>query len=104
MLYNIKIKFKSFNYSTLDRAVLTIINAIKESGGEIVGPIPLPKRIEKFTVVRSPHVDKKSMEKYAKIRHVRLIMIMSATSIIVETLSKLDVPSGVATEISLVKS
>ena len=104
ILHNIKIKFKSFNPAMLDKTVVSISNMVVEFGGVICGPIPMPRRMERFSVTRSPHVDKKSMEQFIKIKHTRMLKIISASQNIIEELSKIEVPSGIGVEISITKA
>jgi small subunit ribosomal protein S10 len=78
-----------------------IISSVKNVGGNICGPIPMPRKIEKFTVTRSPHVDKKSMEKFVKITYTRLVRILGVTPAIIEELSKIEIQAGVGVEISV---
>ena len=100
-LHNINVKLKSYNSNLLDKSVVSFINAIKDVGGNIAGPIPLPTKIEKFTINRSPHVDKKSMEKFAKITHTRLIRVLGVTQNLMEELSKIEIQTGVGIEVSI---
>jgi small subunit ribosomal protein S10 len=102
-LHNIKVKFKAFHNGVLDKVVSNVVNRIVEFGGTVCGPIPMPKRIERFTVNRSPHVDRKSMDQFMKSKHCRVLYIMSATPAIIEELSKIELSSGVGIEISITK-
>jgi small subunit ribosomal protein S10 len=104
ILHNIKIKFKAFHPNALDKTVVSIAQMVTESGGVICGPIPMPRRIERFSVTRSPHVDKKSMEQFMKTKHTRVLQIIGATQGIIEELSKMEVPSGIGVEISITKA
>ena len=100
-LHNINIKLKSYNSHLLDKATASFVASIKKVGGQLVGPIPLPTKIEKFTVTRSPHVDKKSMEKFAKTTHTRLIRIMSVTPSLIEDLSKIEILPGIGVNLTI---
>ena len=101
--HNIKIKFKSFNSGVLDKTVVSIVNTVTRVGGSVCGPVPLPKKIEKFTIIRSPHIHKKSMDQFVKIKYCRLLIIFDASPMIIEELSKIEVASGVGVEISIIK-
>ena len=85
----------------LDQSTSEIVNTAKRTGAEIRGPIPLPTRIEKFTVLRSPHIDKKSREQFEIRTHKRLLDIIDPTPQTVDALMKLDLASGVDVEIKL---
>ncbi len=92
---NIRIRLKAFDHRVLDQSTLEIVNTAKRTGARIRGPIPLPTRLEKFTVLRSPHIDKKSREQFEIRTHKRLIYISEPTSKTVDALSKLNMPAGV---------
>ena len=96
---NIRIRLKAFDYRVLDASTQEIVNTAKRTGASVRGPIPLPNKIEKFTVLRSPHVNKKSREQFQTKIHKRLIDILNSTPKTVESLMKLDLPSGVDIEI-----
>lgn len=100
-LHNINIKLRSYNGSLLDKATSSFVESIKNVGGTVCGPIPMPKKIERFTVTRSPHVDKKSMEHFSKTTHTRLIRIIGVTSTLIDELSKIEIQSGIGVEISI---
>ena len=91
----IRVRLKGFDYRVLDQSVLEIVETVRRSGAKVAGPIPLPTRIEKFTVQRSTHVDKKSREQFEIRTHKRLIDIMQATAKTIEALNKLSLPAGV---------
>ena len=91
----IRIRLKSFDYRMLDQSAGEIVETAKRTGAKVSGPIPLPTRIEKFTVNRSPHVDKKSMDQFEMRTHKRLLDIVDPTSRTVDELKKLNLPSGV---------
>ncbi len=95
----IRIKLKSFDYRLLDESVREIVETARRTGARIKGPIPLPTRIERFTVLRSPHVDKKSREQFEIRTHRRLIEIIEPTSQTVDALMRLDLSAGVDVEI-----
>jgi small subunit ribosomal protein S10 len=98
---NIRIRLKAFDHRVLDQSTSEIVNTAKRTGAEIRGPIPLPTRIEKFTVLRSPHIDKKSREQFEIRTHKRLLDIIDPTPQTVDALMKLDLASGVDVEIKL---
>ena len=92
---NIRIRLKAFDHRILDASTKEIVNTAKRTGAEVRGPIPLPTRIEKFTVNRSPHVDKKSMDQFEIRTHKRLLDIVEPTAKTVDELRKLNLPAGV---------
>jgi len=98
---NIRIRLKAFDHRVLDQATTEIANTAKRTGAMVRGPIPLPNRIEKFTVLRSPHVNKKSREQFEVRTHKRLLDIVDPTPQTVDALMKLDLASGVDVEIKL---
>lgn len=91
----IRISLKGFDYRIIDQSALEIVETAKRSGARVSGPVPLPTRIEKFTVNRSPHVDKKSMDQFEVRTHKRLIDIIEPTVATVDELKKLNLPAGV---------
>ena len=95
----IRIKLKSFDNTILDAAAQKIADTVKGSGANALGPIPLPVSIERFCVLRSPHVDKKSREHFEMRTHKRLIDIESPTPATIDALKQLELPSGVDIEI-----
>ena len=97
----IRIRLKAYDYKLLDQSVVDIVETAKRTGARVAGPIPLPTRIEKFTVLRSPHVDKKSREQFEIRTHKRLIDILEPTPQTVDALMKLDLAAGVDVEIKL---
>jgi len=97
----IRIRLKAFDHRLLDRSVKEIVDTARRTGASIKGPIPLPTRINKFCVLRSPHVDKKSREQFEIRTHKRLMDIMEPTQNTVDALMKLDLPAGVDVEIKL---
>lgn len=96
----IQLKLKAFDHRILDQSIRDIVNTVKRTGAEIKGPVPLPRDTEKFTVNRSPHVDKKSREQFEIRTHKRLIII-EPTPQTVDALMKLELPAGVEVEIKL---
>ncbi|PHR62931.1 MAG: 30S ribosomal protein S10 [Robiginitomaculum sp.] len=98
---NIRIRLKAFDHRVLDASALEIINTAKRTGASVRGPIPLPTRIEKFTVNRSPHVNKKSREQFEIRTHKRVLDIVDPTPQTVDALMKLDLSAGVDVEIKL---
>ena len=103
MQQEIKLKLRAFDHRVLDRAVLDIVQTVRRIGAEIKGAIPLPLKIQRFTVNRSPHIDKESREQFEIRRHSRLLLL-EASPQIVSALMKLDLASGVDVEIKLVGS
>ena len=98
---NIRIRLKAFDHRVLDQSALEIVNTALRTGAQVRGPIPLPTRIEKFTVLRSPHIDKKSREQFEIRTHKRLLDIIEPTPQTVDALMKLDLAAGVDVEIKL---
>jgi small subunit ribosomal protein S10 len=97
----IRIKLKAYDHRLLDQSVKEIVDTAQRTGARIAGPIPLPTRISKFTILRSPHVDKKSREQFEIRTHKRLIDIYDPTPDTVDALMKLELASGVDVEIKL---
>lgn len=91
----IRIKMQAYDHRVLDQAVKEIVETAKGTGSQVVGPIPLPTRVERFTVNRSPHVDKKSMDQFEMRTHKRMLDIVHPTPKTVEELKKLNLPAGV---------
>ena len=98
---NIRIRLKAFDHRLLDQSTVEIVNTAKRTGALVRGPIPLPTRIEKFTVLRSPHVDKNAREQFEIRTHKRLLDIIDPTPQTVDALMKLDLAAGVDVEIKL---
>ena len=98
---NIRIHLKAYDNKILDLSTEEIVNTAKRTGAQVKGPIPLPTRIERFTVNRSPHVDKKSREQFEIRTFKRLLDIVSPTPQTVDALMKLDLAAGVDVEIKL---
>jgi small subunit ribosomal protein S10 len=91
----IRIKLQGYDHGVLDQAVQDIIGTARGTGARVVGPTPLPTRIERYTVNRSPHVDKKSMDQFEVRTHKRLLDIVEPTAKTVDELKKLNLPAGV---------
>ena len=98
---NIRIRLKAFDHRILDTSTREIVNTAKRTGAQVRGPIPLPTRLEKFTVNRSPHVDKKSREQFEMRTHKRLLDIIQPTAKTVDELKKLNLPAGVDIKIKV---
>ncbi len=98
---SIRIRLKAFDHGILDLSTSEIVTTAKRTGARVCGPVPLPTRLEKFTVCRSPHVDKKSMEQFEMRTHKRLIDIINPTPQTVDALMKLDLSAGVDVEIKI---
>ena len=98
---NIRIRLKAYDHRVLDTSAKEILETAKRTGADVVGPIPLPTRIEKFKVLRSPHIDKKSREQFEIRTHKRLMDIIDPTPQTVDALMKLDLAAGVDVEIKL---
>jgi|SRR3990167_2234977 len=97
----IRIKLRSYDHRILDKSVVEIVETAKRTGASIVGPIPLPTVKNRWTVLRSPHVDKKSREQFEIRTHKRIIDILEPTPQTVDALMKLDLSAGVDIEIKL---
>ncbi len=97
----IRIKLKAYDFRLLDQSVKEIVDTAHRTGARIAGPIPLPTRIQKYTVLRSPNVDKKSREQFEIRTHKRLIDIYEPTQQTVDALMKLELAAGVDVEIKL---
>lgn len=91
----IRIRLKAYDHRIIDQSVREIVDTVKRSGARVAGPVPLPTRIEQFTVNRSPHADKKSMEAFEMRTHKRLLDILEPTAKTVDELKKLNLPAGV---------
>ena len=97
----IRIRMEGYDYDVLDRTAQEIVQTANETGAEVHGPIPLPTRIERYTVLRSPHIDRKSREQFEIRTHKRLLDIVDPTPQTVDALMKLDLAAGVDVEIKL---
>ena len=93
----VRIRLQAYEHRILDQSVTEILNTVKRTGSRVVGPVPLPTRIERFTVNRSPHVNKKSMEQFEIRTHKRVLDIIDPTNRTVDELKKLSLPAGVDT-------
>ncbi len=100
----IKIRLEAYDHEILDESVRKIVDSVRKSGATISGPIPLPTRIERYTVLRSPHIDKKSREQFEIRTFKRLIYISNFNTKTQESLNKLDIPAGVEVQIRVEKN
>src|SRR5512133_1060888 len=91
----IRIRLKAYDHRVIDQSARDIADTVKRTGARVAGPIPLPTRVERFTVQRSPHSDKKSQETFEQRTHKRLLDIIEPTAKTVDELKKLNLPSGV---------
>ena len=98
---SIRIRLKAFDHRVLDQSTSEIVSTAKRTGARVRGPIPLPTRVEKVTVLRGPHIDKKSREQFEIRTHKRLLDIVDPTPQTVDALMKLDLAAGVDVEIKL---
>jgi small subunit ribosomal protein S10 len=98
-MQRIRIKLKAYDHKVLDQSVSEIIDTVRRTGGRVAGPIPLPTRVNKYTVLRGPHIDKKSREQFEIRTHKRLIDILDPTVQTLDALTKLDLSPGVDVEI-----
>ncbi len=98
---NIRIRLKAFDHRILDTSAREIVSTAKRTGAQVRGPVPLPTRIERYTVNRSPHVNKKSREQFEMRTYKRLLDIVDPTPQTVDALMKLDLAAGVDVEIKL---
>ena len=98
---NIRIRLKAFDHRILDQSTSEIVNTARRTGAKIRGPIPLPTSLNRFTVLRGPHVDKKCREQFEMRTHKRVLDIVEPTPQTVDALMKLDLASGVDVEIKL---
>ena len=97
----IRIKLRGFDYRVIDQSAIDIVDTAKRTGARVAGPIPMPTRIERYTVNRSSHVDKKSMDQFELRTHKRLIDIIEPTVQTVDELKKLNLPAGVEININV---
>lgn len=91
----IRIRLKAYDHRVIDQSASEIVETVKRTGARVAGPIPLPTRVERFTVQRSPHADKKSQETFEQRTHKRLLDIIDPNSKTVDELKKLNLPAGV---------
>lgn len=101
MTQKIRVNFKAYDPKQLDKAVKEIVSIVRRSGANVIGPIPLPTRRQKWCVLRSPHVNKKSREQFEINTHKRLLYITETTPQTMDSLMKLDVSAGVQVDIKL---
>ena len=97
----IRIKLKGFDYKLIDQAAEQIVEAVERTGAVVSGPVPLPTRIQKYSVIRSPFIDKNSQEQFEIRTHKRLIDIIETTGKTIDALTGLNLPSGVEIDIKL---
>ncbi|MCK5553541.1 MAG: 30S ribosomal protein S10 [Deltaproteobacteria bacterium] len=97
----IRVCLRSYDSKLLDKSVEEIVDTVKRTGATVAGPIPLPTKVNKFCVLRSPHVDKKSREQFEIRTHKRLLDILDPTQQTVDSLMKLDLAAGIDVEIKL---
>lgn len=97
----IRIKIKGFDHRLVDQSARQIVETAESTGAIVAGPVPLPTKIEKFCVIRSPHIDKDSREQFEIRTHKRLIDILEPTSKTIDALTQLNLPSGVQIDIKL---
>jgi len=95
----IRIRLKAYDHTVLDQSTREIVDIARRTGARVSGPIPLPTRISRYTVLRSPHVDKKSREQFEMRTHKRLVDILEPTPQTVDALMKLDLPAAIDVEI-----
>jgi len=101
MAGKIRIRLKAFDHALIDQAAADIVRTAEKTGAQVSGPIPLPTKRQMWTVLRSPHIDKKSREQFELKTHKRLIDILDSRSQTVDALTKLDLPAGVDVEIKV---
>lgn len=97
----IRIKLKSYDHNLIDKSAERIVRTVKQTGAIVSGPIPLPTRKQIYTVLRSPHVDKKSREQFESRLHKRLVDIFSSTQKTIDALMRLELPAGVDVEVKV---
>jgi small subunit ribosomal protein S10 len=97
----IRIKLKGFDHRIIDQSAAQIVDAVERTGAVVVGPVPLPTHIKKYSVIRSPFIDKDSQEQFEIRTHKRIIDIVETTSKTIDALTKLNLPSGVEIDIKL---
>ena len=97
----IRIRLKAYDHYLLDQSTKQIVSTVLQTGATISGPVPLPTRISRYTVLRSPHVDKKSREQFEIKTHSRLLDILNPTQKTLDALTQLDLPAGIHVEIKL---
>jgi small subunit ribosomal protein S10 len=92
---NIKIRMEAYDHEALDKSAAELVDTAKRTGARVTGPVPLPTRIERYTVLRSPHIDKKSREQFEIRTHKRILFISEPTAKTIDAISKLNLPAGV---------
>ena len=92
---NIKIRMEAYDHEVVDKSAADIVDTAKRTGARVAGPIPLPTRIERYTVLRSPHIDKKAREQFEIRTHKRILFISEPTAKTIDAISKLNLPAGV---------
>ncbi len=97
----IRIKLKGFDHRIIDQSAAQIVDAVERTGAVVVGPVPLPTHIKKYSVIRSPFIDKDSQEQFEIRTHKRIIDILETTSKTIDALTRLNLPSGVEIDIKL---
>ncbi len=97
----VRIRLKAYDHKLLDQSTGEIVGTVQRTGAQLAGPIPLPTRIEKYTVLRSPHVDKRSQEQFEIRTHKRLLDILEPTQQTIDALMKLELSAGVDVEIKM---
>ena len=97
----IRIRLKAFDYKLIDQSALEIVETAKRSGAVVKGPVPLPTKIERYTILISPHADKDARDQYELLTHKRLMDIVDPTDKTVDALMKLELPAGVDVQIKL---
>lgn len=97
----IRIKVRGYDHKLVDQSSIQIVETAERTGAAVAGPVPLPTRIEKFCVIRSPHIDKDSREQFEIRTHKRVIDILGPTSKTIDALTQLQLPSGVEVDIRL---
>ncbi|MGH7544821.1 MAG: 30S ribosomal protein S10 [Gemmatimonadota bacterium] len=101
MADKIRIRLKAFDHAVIDQTAADIVRTAQKTGATVVGPIPLPSRRQLWTVLRSPHIDKKSREQFSLVTHKRLIDILDSRPQTIDALTKLDLPAGVDVQIKV---
>jgi small subunit ribosomal protein S10 len=92
---NIKIRMEAYDHEVVDKSAADIVDTAKRTGARVAGPIPLPTRVERYTVLRSPHIDKKAREQFEIRTHKRILFISEPTAKTIDAISKLNLPAGV---------
>jgi len=98
-MQTIRVKIEGYDHRVVDQAVQSILDTALRTGAKVSGPIPLPTQIKKYSVIRGPHIDKRSFEQFEKRVHKRLVEIIEPTSNTIDSMMHLQIPSGVGLEI-----